>query len=112
KPLNPLARIHLGREDVALAVDRDVVEGGELADLATGSAEAAERLLRGVIDDTHLAVHAVDHVDEPLLLIGREPEAIDRAGAAGGLLIDVLGDEGPVFAENLQPVVGAIADID
>ena len=94
------------------AFDGNVVERGELADLPPGPAETRERLLRGVVDDAHLAVHAVNHVDEFLLLVGREHEIVDRAGAARALLVDVLGDEAAILAEDLQPVIGAIADID
>src|SRR5262249_16200559 len=90
----------------------DVVERRELADLSPGPAEAAERFLRRAVDDAHLAVHAVDHVDEFLLLVGREYEVVDRAGTARRLLVDVLGDEAAVLAEDLHAVVGAVADID
>ena len=38
--LQPLSGLHLGGVDVALPVDGDVVERGELADLAAGPAEA------------------------------------------------------------------------
>src|SRR5262249_16028166 len=96
----------------ALPVDGDVVQGRELADLSSGSAETAERLLRGAIDDAHLAVHAVDHVDQLLLLIRREHEVVNRTGAARCSLEDVLGEEAAVLAKNLQAVVAAIADVD
>lgn len=45
KFLHPLARVHLRREDVALVIDRDVVERRELSDLASGPAEARQRLI-------------------------------------------------------------------
>src|SRR6516165_8702483 len=65
--LHPLSGVHLGSEDVALAIYRDVVQRRELADLASGPTEAAQRLLRCAVDDAHLAVHAVDHIDEFLV---------------------------------------------
>ena len=77
-----------------------------------GRPKRASVALRGAVDDAHLAVHAVDHVDEFLLRVGREHEVVDRAGAARVLLEDVLGDERAVLPENLQPVVGAVADVD
>src|ERR1700704_3943723 len=81
--LHPLPGVHFRRVDVALAVDGDVVQRRELPGLAAGAAEMRERLLRGAIDDAYLAVHAVDHVDELLFLVGREHQVIDRAGAEG-----------------------------
>src|SRR4029453_16200378 len=110
--LPPLTGVDLGRKDVALPVDGDVVQRRELADLSSGAAEAAERLLRGAIDDAHLAVHAVDHVDQLLLFIRREYQVVDRARAARCSLEDVLGDEAAVLAKDLQAVVAAIADVD
>src|SRR5229473_6307746 len=80
--LQPLSGLHLGGVDVALPVGGDVVERGELADLAAGPAEARQRLLRDAVDDAHLAVHAVDHVDEGLRLVGREHQIVDGAVAA------------------------------
>src|SRR6516165_3170244 len=112
KLLHPLPGIDLRREDVSLAVDGDVVQRRELADLPPWPAEAAKRLLRGAVDDAHLAVHAVDHVDEFLILVGREHEVVDRARAACRLLVDMLGDESAILAEYLQAVVAAIADVD
>src|SRR5712691_9641506 len=108
--LDALPGVHLGGEDVALPVDGDVVQRRELADLASGPAEAAERLPGGVVDDAHLAVHAVDRVDESLLRVGREDEVVDRAGAARRLLVDLLGDEAAVLAEDLQAIVDAVAN--
>ena len=40
-----LVDMNLGRVDVALPVDRDVVKGGELSGLTAGSAESRQRLL-------------------------------------------------------------------
>jgi hypothetical protein len=75
--LHPLTCIHLRSEDIALAIDSDVVQRREHAHLSSRPTEAAKRLLRGAVDDAHLAVHAVDHIDEFLLLIGREHEIVD-----------------------------------
>src|SRR6185295_10772784 len=65
--LHPLAGIDLGRGDVALAVDRDVVHHVELPGLAAGPAYASEHLVGAPVDDAQLVVHAVHHVDELLL---------------------------------------------
>ena len=88
--LYPLAGIDLGRVDVSLAVGGDVVQRRELPHLPPRPAETTERLLRGAVNDTNLAVHSVDHVDERLLLVGREHEVVDRACAARRLLEDVF----------------------
>src|SRR5713226_6304189 len=96
--LHALPGIHLRREYVALPVGGDVVQRRELADLPPGPAEARKRFLRGAVDDAHLAVHAVDHVDEGLRLVGREHEIIDGAGTARRFLVDVLSDERAVLA--------------
>jgi hypothetical protein len=46
-----LACIHLGGEDVALAIDGDVVKRRETCPFGVRPTEAAERLLRGAVDD-------------------------------------------------------------
>src|SRR3979409_882005 len=55
--LHALSGIHLRGEDIALAVDRDVVQRRELADLPARAAEARQRIFAGARDDAHLAVH-------------------------------------------------------
>src|SRR5713226_2024883 len=70
--LDALPRVHFRGVEVALPVDGDVVERGELARLPPRAAEAGEDVLRCALDDAHLAVHPVGHVDEPLLAVGRE----------------------------------------
>src|SRR2546421_10062051 len=70
--LDPLAGLYFRGVDIPLPVDRDVVERGELARLASGPAEATDHLLRDALDDTHLAVHAVDHVHEAIAALRRE----------------------------------------
>ena len=59
KLLHALPGIDLRREDVPLAINGDVMQRRKLPDLPPGPAEAAERLLRGAIDDAHLAVHPI-----------------------------------------------------
>src|SRR5207302_9422514 len=109
--LDPLAGLYFRGVEVPLPVDRDVVERGELARLAPGPAEAADDLLGDALDDPHFAVHAVDHVHEALAALGREHEVVHRAVAARLSFERVLGDEAAVLAEDLQPVVGAVADV-
>ena len=111
KFLHALAGIHLGSEDISLSVYGDVVPRRKLANLAARLAEATERFLRGVIDDAHLAIHPIGHVDELLFLIRREYEVVDRSSSSSGLLVDVLRYETPVFMEDLQAIVGAVANV-
>src|SRR5262249_768736 len=110
--LHALPGTHLRGENVSLAVDGDVVHERELANLPSGTAEAAERLFRSTLDNAHFAVHAVDHVDEFLVLVGREHEIEDRARAPRHLFVDVFEDESAVLAEYLQAVIRAVTDVD
>src|ERR1041385_901309 len=110
--LDALPGVDLGGVDIALPVDRDVMQRGELPDLPAGSADARQRLLAQAIDNADFTVHPVDHVDELLVLVGREHEIVDRAGAERRFLEHMLGNERAVLAEHLHPVVGAVADID
>src|SRR5580700_7195819 len=111
EPLDALSGRHLGGVDVALMVDRDVVGRGELAGLAANPAEPSEHFLAGMVYDPHFAVRAVDHVDVFLRLVRREHEFVDRAGGTGVLLVEMLGDERAVLAEDLHAVVGAVAGV-
>src|ERR1700681_271941 len=74
--------------------------------------KAAERLVAGAIDDAHLAVRSIHHVDELLLPVGREGDLVDRAVEPGIALEEMLGHEGAVLAEDLIAVIDAVADID
>jgi hypothetical protein len=56
--LHPLTCIHFGGEDVALAIDGDVVKRREHAHRPSRPTEAAERFLRGAVDNAHLAKQA------------------------------------------------------
>src|SRR3954471_18487823 len=110
--LDALSRVDFGGVDVALPIHRDAVERGELPDLPARAAEAGQRFLARAIDDADFAVHPVDHVDELLLLLGREHEIVARAGAERLVLEHMLAHERAVLTEDLQPVIGAVTDID
>ena len=109
--LHALAGIHLGSEDISLSVDSDVVQRRKLANLAARPAEATERFLRGVVDDAHLAIHPVDHVDELLFFVWREYEVVDRSSSPSDLLVDVLRYETPILMEDLHAIVAAVANV-
>src|ERR1044072_2118508 len=68
--LHSLPGVDLGRIDVALHVDGDVVHDVELPRIATGTTNATENGVRRAVDDAHLVVHAIHHVDQRLLSIG------------------------------------------
>src|SRR6516165_7626335 len=110
--LHALAGIHLGSEDVSLPVNGDVMQRSELADLTSRPPETAQGFLCGMVENAHLAVHAVDHVDELLLPIGREDEIIDGSGAPRRFLVDVLGHEASILAEDLHAIVAAVTNVD
>ena len=54
--LHPLPGVHLGRVDVALAVDGDVVDRGELPGMPPDAPEAPEHLGVCALDDAQLVV--------------------------------------------------------
>src|SRR5690349_15589451 len=61
KFLHALARVDLGRVDVALRVDGDVMHDVELARVAARAAYAPDDGVRRALDDAQLVVDAVDH---------------------------------------------------
>src|SRR5258708_10597914 len=110
--LDALAGLHFRGVEVSLPVDSDVVQRGELARLAARPPEVREDGVGGAVDDAHLAVHAVGHVDEALRAVRREHQVVHRAVAARALLENVLRHEAAVLAEHLHPVVAAVADVE
>jgi hypothetical protein len=88
------------------------MDGGELARLPPDPAKAPDGLHARTLHDADLAVRAIDHVDKFLLGIRRERDLVDRAVHAGLLLEEMLGHEGAILAEDLQAIVGAVADVD
>src|SRR5207245_11254391 len=110
--LNALPCVHLGRIDVALVIDRNVMQRSELPSLTTDATESPHDLLGAVVKDADFAIGAVGRIDELLLLVGRTYEFVDRARRPRVLLIEVLGHERSVLAEDVNAIVGAIADVD
>src|SRR2546428_1893835 len=88
------------------------MRGGELARLPPDAAKAPDGLHARALHDADLAVRAIDHVDVFLLRIRRERDLVDRAVHAGLLLEEMLGHERAVLPEDLQAIVGAVADVD
>src|SRR5438270_244834 len=69
--LDTLAAIRLGREDVAFRVRRDAVHRVELARLASAVSERGQNLERIPLENVHLHVRAVGHVEVFLLRVLR-----------------------------------------
>ena len=68
--LYSLPGVDLGRVHVALRVHGNVVDDVELTGESTGTSDAADHFVGRSIDDAHLVVHAIDHIDQRLLAIG------------------------------------------
>src|SRR4051794_13065419 len=110
--LQTFALVGFGRIDVALRVRGDAVDAVELTGLASAIAERGHLLERLAHDDAHLLVLPVRHENETLLGILREGDVPDRARSERVLGEEGLLDEAAVRPEHLQPIVGAVADID
>src|SRR5258708_7575686 len=83
----------------------------ELPGLAADATEPPQDLLGAVVQDTDFAIGAVGRVDELLFLVGRKYQFVDRTRRPRVLLIEMLGHEGAVLAEDLDAIIGTIADI-
>src|SRR5262249_29774854 len=85
----------------------------EFASAAAGAAAGADDGAIVAADDVEYVVGAVDHDEVVLLPVARrERDAPGRAGAARLRVEHELPHESAVLAEYLDPIVGAVADID
>src|SRR5262249_51051273 len=109
--LDTLALEHLGGEDVTPRVDGDVVHAEELPGHAAETAIGPNHFAVGPADHTHLVVAAVDIDQEALLLVRPQIDIPDRT-AQCLRQVDPFAHEAAVLAEDLQPIIGAIANID
>src|SRR5712671_2621346 len=110
--LEPFSLVGLGCVDVSLRVGRDGVHAVELSGLTAAVAEGCQLLQRLAIDNLHLFVHAIGHVDVALLRVFRESDVPHRAGILGVRLVERFLDELAFGCEYLEPVASAVADID
>src|SRR5262245_44267647 len=76
--LDALVLFDLAREDIALRVDHNRVDPVELAGIRAVPAEAAERLAAGAIEDPHLVVGAVSHIEIFLLRVAGDRQLVRR----------------------------------
>src|SRR4029079_17975869 len=79
--LNAAPRVDLRRVEIALRVGRNMVRVPEVPCFLTLLAEMTKNLERHAIQDPKIAAAEVRHIEEPLLRIGREPEAACRRRA-------------------------------
>src|SRR6476660_3951730 len=77
--LDALALEHLGRDHVALGIDRDVVHPEELPGLAAEAPVGADHLAVDAAHHPQPVVAAVHHDQKALLLGGPQVEVPDRA---------------------------------
>lgn len=103
--------IGLGGEYVALRIRSDAVYGVEFTRLPPAVAEAGHHFERFSVDDPDLLVGAVRQEDVLLLRIFRKRDVPNRAVPQGVLIKDLFLDEGPVRFEDLNAVIGPVADI-
>ena len=88
------------------------MHGIELPRLAAAAAEGIDFLHRLAVIDMNLLVGAVGDVHEFLLRIAREGDFPGGAVALGVRLDRILLHEGAIGLEDLDAVIGAVADID
>src|SRR5262245_517616 len=84
----------------------------ELACLPAGTADVTDLLERPAIQDRDALVRTIRNVQKPLLRIRREPDAERGASSLRFALHESFLQECAVDRERLNPVVGAIRDID
>src|SRR5581483_2382071 len=106
--LNAAAVVGLGREDVALGVDRNAVHGVELAGLLAAVAEAREHFEIRAIQDPDLLVVAVDQVQVLLRRILRERDVPRRAVTERARRDADFLDEGAIRFERLNAIVHTV----
>src|SRR5262245_29878932 len=110
--LDPASKSDLGSVEIALRVDPDVVHPFELAELAAAPAPLREHLAVLVRQHADLSVRAIGYENVPLLRIARQHQIPHRA-VCQRLWIDLeLLHEAAVLAENLDAIIGTVADID
>src|SRR5262249_46892924 len=110
--LHALTFIGFGGVEIALGVGRDAVHAVKLARLTSAIAERGDLLERLAHNDADALVLPVRQHDEALLRILREYDVPYRARAARVAGVERLLHESAVRAEDLQAIVGTVADID
>src|SRR6185436_4874856 len=104
--------LRLAGHDVAFRIDAQAVQVKELTRLPAGPADLAELLERPPIENRDALVGPVRDVQEPLLRIGGEADAERAAGALRLAFHEPFFQEHAVDGERLNPVVGAVRDVD
>src|SRR4029077_4709434 len=111
--LQAFAGIDFARIEVAARIELADVHPVEFAGAAAGPAAGADNGAIVAADDVQNVVGAIDHDEVVLFLVARrERDAPGRAGAARLGVEHELPHEAAVLAEDLDAIVGAVADID
>src|SRR6266849_6492250 len=110
--LQALTFVGFRRVEIALGIGRNAVHAVELARLASAVAERGYFLERFAHDDADALVLAVCQHHESLLGILGEGDVPYRSRAARVPGIERLSHEGSVRPENLQSIVGTVANVD
>src|SRR5947209_18050462 len=100
--LRPLAGVDLAGVEVAVRVDRQVVDPVELAGLAARPAEGRLHGAAVARQREHLVVAAVGHEQPALLRVAREDDVPHGAVPRGARLDRELADEAAVLVEHLD----------
>src|ERR1041385_3480588 len=112
KLLHSLATVGLGSEDIALRIGSNAVDRVELARLPSAVAEAGQHFERLAVQYVDLLVGSVSQEDVFLLRILRKRDIPNGTVAAGLFVQDLLFDVSPILFEDLNAIVGTVADIE
>src|SRR5437879_2722065 len=106
-----LALAHFGRIEVALRVDREVVDRAELPGLAPVPTELADDAAVVAHEHPHVVVLAVGVVQPGLGSVVRDLDVPGRAAAARRAGDDELLHEGPVLLQDLGAVLRPVRPV-
>jgi hypothetical protein len=114
KLLYPSAPIGLSHIDVALRIDGERVGVGKLADLMARATEAREDFATGTIENLHLLVATIGHVDVFLFSVRRKfdpPSGSPRIWKAALSLDPDILSKVPLFIEYLNAITLPVANV-
>src|SRR5438034_389940 len=86
--LDALVLLDLARVDVPFGIHHDGVDPVELPGVGAVPAETADRLAAGAIEDPHLVVGPVSHVEILLLRVARDCQLVGRAARREVLAVE------------------------
>ena len=110
--LHALCVVDFGRKEISLRVDSDVMDPVKVSGIASGMPKASRHVAIGNICNMHFVVCPIDNQKKGLIVAWPEFHVPHRAGALARFFKDKLAKECSIFFENLESVVGAVANID